>query len=108
MAGERREPRSASQLHAATRENPGPLCRDYGSRFIVSGNKRELSEAGGLSIKGTLRNGRLLKAPLKFLDGALAEMPGHTLADPPPYKPALTHRQLKAHSFEHKRLRVCH
>lgn len=91
-----------------TKKNPGALCRDYGSRFIVSSNERELSEAGGLSIKGTLRNGRLLKAPLKFLDSALAEKPRDKLADPLPYKLARTYRQLNAHSFEQKRLRVCH
>jgi len=74
----------------------------------VSGNKKELSEGREVSIKGTLHNGRLLKAPLKFLGSALAEKPGDKLADPLPYKPALTHRQLNAHSLERKRLRVCH
>lgn len=88
VAGEQRELCFASQLHAVTQKNLGALCRDYGSRFIVSSNKRELSEAGGLSIKGTLHNGRLLKAPLKFLDSALAEKPEDKLADPLPYKPA--------------------
>lgn len=108
MAGERREPCFASQLHAATRKNPSTLSGDYGLPFIVSSNKRELSEAEGLSIMGTLRNERLLKSPLKFLDSALAEKPGDKLADPLPYKPARTHRQLNAHLFERKRLRVCH
>lgn len=108
VAGERREPCFASQLHTATRNNPGALCRDYGSHFIVSSNKRELSEAGGLSVKGTWCNRRLLKAPLKFSDSALAEKPRDKLADPLLYKPARTHRQLNTHSFEHKRLRLCH
>lgn len=74
----------------------------------MSSNKRELSEAGGLSIKGTLRNGRFLKAPLKFLDSALAEEPGDKLTDLLSYKVAQTHKQLSEHLFEHKRLRVCH
>lgn len=54
----------APQLRTATWKNLGTLRGDYGLPFIVSSNKRELSEAGG-SIKDTLRNGKLLKAPLK-------------------------------------------
>lgn len=65
VAGAQTGPCCAPQLHTETRKNLGTLRRDYGLPFIVSSNKRELSEAGGVSIKDTLHNGRLLRAPLK-------------------------------------------